>query len=297
MRFVVIALSTLLAAAPVAAQDNPFAFTGGSVKSAYIVYDLTSKQQNAAGATYEIGVAPDRWIMRMMTPIEMGGKKDTIRILAVTTRDSQYTYHTMGSQGEGQVNPTLRPFLAREYAALGSAEKARFRENVKLVTSTPDFGSSSSEADAFITLTGEKTGSETISGHQCDVYKQGQVTACVIPQAPLVMLRWSDEKQGLKMVAKKVTLNGPIPAVAKVLPKGVRWKKESYDDADFVAGIWEFKKQTDPAGVGAAQVTKFVVDYLASPAAAAELREMSAGMGGDEPASEDESGEDQGSEE
>lgn len=51
------------------------------------------------------------------------------------------------------------------------------------------------------------------------------------------------------MVAKKITLNGPIPPAASVLPKGVVWKKKAFDDADFVNDVWAFKKQTDPASV------------------------------------------------
>ena len=276
-------LGLLMAASTLAAQENPFAFTGGSVKSAYVVYDVISKEKSAVGVTYEVGVAPDRWIMRMVTPFELAGKKDTMRMLAVSTRDSQYTYNALGSQpGEGEVSATLRHHLAREYAALNGAEKARFKENVRLVTNTPDFGSSSSDADAFITLTGDKAGSETIGGHKCDVYKRDQVTACVLPQAPMVMLRWSNEKDGVTMVAKKVTLNGAIPPAASVLPKDVRWKKKGYDDADFVLGIWALKKQTDPEAIPAGRLTKFAVGYLANPATTAELKEMGGGMGDEE---------------
>jgi hypothetical protein len=286
----IVVLGGLLAAAPVAAQENPFAFTGGSVKSAYIVYDVTSKQQKTAGSTYEVGVAPDRWIMRMTSPFELGGKKDTLRVLSVTTRDSQYTFNAMGSQkGDGEVSPTLRPHLAREYAALNAAGKARFKENVKLATRATG---SSSDADAFITLVGEKSGSETVAGHKCDVYKSDNVTACVLPQAPMVMLRWANEKDGVNMVAKKVTINGPIPPATGVLPKGVSWKKKPYDDADFVMEVWGLKKQTDPTTVSPAALTKFAVGYLASPGAAAELRQMGGSGGGD-----DEEAVDDGSEE
>jgi len=70
--------------------------------------------------------------------------------------------------------------LAREYAALGAAAKARFRENVKLAT---ELGGGS-DADAFVTLFGEKAGSETIAGQKCDVYKMKKGSACVMPGNP-----------------------------------------------------------------------------------------------------------------
>lgn len=290
-RSAMISLGWLLAAGPAAAQDNPFAITGGSVKSAHIVYDVISKGKPAPGTSYELGAAPDRWIMRMVTAFEIAGKKDTARMLAVMTRDSQYKYNAMGSErGEGEVSMALRPYLAREYAALNAAAKARFKQNMRLVSQVEDLGL---DDDEFITLTGEKTGSETIAGHKCDVYKQGRASACVLPQSPMVMLRWSNEDDGVTMVAKKVTLNGALPPAASVLPKGVQWKKQPYDDADFVLGIWAMKKQSDPEAVPAAELTKFAVGYLASPAATTELSEMSGGMEEeDEPAPEDEAADD-----
>lgn len=291
-RDTLIALGSLLLAAPLAGQENPFAFTGGSVKSAYIVYDWVSKGKAMPGATLESGVAPDRWIVRTTMPFEVAGKKDIMRMLAITTRDSQYKYNTMGTQrGDGEVSPTLRPHLAREYAALDAGGKARFKENLKLATD--DNSSASGDMDAFVTLTGDKVGSETIAGHKCDVYqRKGSFTACIMPNAPMVMLKWSDES--MTLVAKKVTLNGPIPTVASLLPKGVRWKKKPVDDADFIVGIWTLKKQTDPETVPAAQLAKFAVGYLASPGAAAELREMSGGAGGgEEEVPDEESGEDE----
>ena len=129
------AILALLLPGSVAAQDNPFALTGGSVKTAYIVYEVSAqKQQPGAAPTYEMGVAADRMIMRMVMPFEAAGKKDTLRSFVVATKDSQYTYNKMGGQQEGEVSAALRPHLAREYAALDASGKARFRENIKLAT-------------------------------------------------------------------------------------------------------------------------------------------------------------------
>lgn len=273
------AILPLLLPGSLAGQDNPFALTGGPVKTAHIVYQVSGKQPGIA-PVYEVAIAPDRWIMRMNTPFEMGGKKDTMHALAISTRDSQYTYNRLGSQrGEGEVSATLRPHLAREYAALDGAGKTRFRQNLKLAT---ELGGSS-DAAAFITVFGEKSGSETIAGNKCDVYRWKNQSACVIPGAPMVMLRWVDTKQGMTMVAKKVSLNGPIPAAMGTLPKGVRWKKGEPEDADFITNIWSLKNpESDPAATPPAAMVKSVVRYLSSPQAAAELREMGAGQAGED---------------
>jgi hypothetical protein len=286
--------NTVLLAAPLVAQDNPFAFTGGSVKSAYIVYNITSANKGAAeGTSWEIGVAPDRWIMKSIMPFEVAGKKDTMRVITVTTRDSQYTYTVMGKEREAKVSAQLRPHLAREYAALNAAGKARFRENVKLLANSGSSRmGSDTDANSLITLTGEKVGSETVAGHKCDVYKREEVTACVVPGAPMVALRWSDAKQGLSMVAKTIKLNAPLPPKAAVLPKGVQWTKEPHDDADFILGVWSLKHpDQDPEQVPGPKLAKFAVGYLASAAATTELREMAATESG----SSEEAPEDDGS--
>jgi hypothetical protein len=296
MRFLgVMVWNTVLLAAPLAAQDNPFAFTGGSVKSAYIVYNITSANKGAAaGTSWEIGIAPDSWIMKSTMPFEIAGKKDTMRVITLTTRDSQYTYTVMGKERQAKVTAQLRPHLAREYAALNAAGKARFRENVKLLANSGSSGmGSDTDANSLITLTGEKVGSETVAGHKCDVYKREEVTACVVPGAPMVALRWSDAKQGLNMVAKTIKLNAPLPPKTAVLPKGVQWKKEPHDDADFITGIWSLKHpDQDPEQVPGATLAKFAVGYLASTAGSAEIREMTAGMdtGSSEETPEDDGG-------
>lgn len=286
-----IALLAALTPAVIAAQQNPFKLTGGSVKSAYIVYDLTNKKMPGVVGTYELGVTPDRWLMRMEAPYEISGKKGTMKTVVVATGDSQYTYLDMGpGTADGEVSIILRRHLAREFDALDAAGKSRFRENLKLLSSSSMTGISGSEEE-YITLTGVKKGSETIAGHKCDVYQAGETISCVLPQAPGVILR-SEDKDGMTIVAKKITLNGPIPTAAAFLPKGVTWKKESYAYEEFAPAIWEHKKQSDPSKVPPAQLAKFAVAYLASPVAAKELREMHPGMGGEETGDADDGGED-----
>ncbi len=176
-----LALGTLLAASPLASQQNPFALTSPSVKSAYIVYEMSTKGTKVPGARMELGVTRSNWVMRMVSPFEIAGKRDTMRGLGVA-----------------------------------------------------------------------------------------------------VPLRWSD-KNGTTMVATKVVLNGPMPPALGVLPKGVKWKQdEGFEGGDFAMNIWSYKHPEATDMPTAAQVGGFAVKYLATPAAAAELREMGGGAGGEE---------------
>ena len=58
MRCLGVMVCSLLCAAPLAAQENPFAFTGGSVKSAYITYTITDSSRERPPAP------PGKWAWR-----------------------------------------------------------------------------------------------------------------------------------------------------------------------------------------------------------------------------------------
>ncbi len=282
-------LGTMLAAQPVAAQQNPFALTSPSVKTAYIVYEMSNKGTRVPGATVELGVTGGDWVMRLVAPFEIQQKKDTLRSLSVETADSVYRYNALGAgPAEAEASPSIRGHLVRAYDALDATSKARLLQNLRLAA----HGSDDEDFDRLIAFTGKKTGSETIAGQRYDVYTLGGVTACVLPQAPTLPLRWSD-KGGNEMVASKVTLNGRMPAAMSVLPKGVKWKQdEGFEGGDFAMNLWSYKHPEAQELPSAAQVGGFAVKYLASAQAAAELREMSGGgedMGyedGEEEASE-----------
>lgn len=267
-------LGTLLAAQPVAAQQNPFALTSPSVKSAYIVYEMSNKGTRVPGASVELRVTGGNWVLRLVAPFEIQQKRDTLRSLSVETADSVYRYSTLGAgPADAEASPSLRGHLVRAYESLDAASKARLQENLKLAA----HDSEGDDFDRLIAFTGRKTGSETIAGQRCDVYTLGGVTACVLPQAPTVPLRWSDKK-GNDMVASKVTLNGPMPPAMAVLPKGVKWKQdEDYEGGDFAMTLWSYKHPEATEIPSPAQVGGFAVKYLASPQAAAELREMGGG--------------------
>lgn len=275
------ALLGLLLPTPLLGQDNPFALTGGSVKSAYIVYDLKSKPQPNMPVTtmsLERGVTPDREVLKTAAVVDIEGKKDTMKTLVVTAGDSQFTYTQSGSErGEGDLSRILRPHLAREYAALDGAGKARFTENLRLANQLSLSGAAEAVEELY-TLVGEKKGSESIGGHTCDVYQTKKGTFCLMHGASGLVLRVNDEEHGYLAIAKKISLNQPVPAPTAVLPKGVRWKKSGYDTDDaFYTEIWGRKKQSDPEAVPPATLAKFAVSYLAGPRAAKELREMKGG--------------------
>ena len=147
------AILALLLPGSVAAQDNPFALTGGSVKTAYIVYEVSAqKQQPGAAPTYEMGVAADRMIMRMVMPFEAGGKKDTLRSFVVATQGLPVHLQQDGWPAKRRGERRLEASLGPGVCGAGCSGKARFRENIKLATQL----GGGSDADAFVTLFGEQ---------------------------------------------------------------------------------------------------------------------------------------------
>lgn len=265
--FGIASLAILLTPATLAAQQNPFALTGGSVKSAHIVYDIHAKGKPVPQSGVEMGISDQRSAVRMHLYMEFEGEKGIMKILVVENRDSVYKL----TDDEGEVAPSLRQFLSKEFEALDRAGKERVLANLKLTGQL--------DADEITpAFRGKKIGTETVAGHRCDVYQAGKETACVLPDAPSIPLKATDE-QGLTWVAKKVSLNRPLPATLTTLPKGIRWKKErDFESGDLALEIWNMKKEgADPQEAGSAAVARFAVRYLASPQAAAELRQRAAG--------------------
>ncbi|MFL5402482.1 MAG: hypothetical protein ACJ8BF_06655 [Gemmatimonadales bacterium] len=251
-----------LVPATVAGQQNPFALTGGSVKSAYITYDVTSKGVPMSGSTMELGVAGQKFALRLNVVTVFEGEKLAMKIHVVENRDSVYRL----TDDEGEVSLNFRPLLAKEFEALDPAGKQRVLANLKLAQRFD-------EDELALPLIGEKIGTQTIAGQRCDEYRAGKRVACVLPDAPAIPLRMTDT-QGLTWVAKKVTLNAPLSATLVTLPKGIRWKKKGdVEHGELALGLWRMKNpfETEPPAPPA--VARFAIRYLASPQAAGELKQ------------------------
>ena len=135
-RFGIVLFGVVVAASPLAAQDNPFAFTGGSVKTAYIVYQENSKKKAVQGSSFEIGVAPDRWIMRTAGPDGDGGKEGH--------RPNAGSHHPglavhLLEHGWPKERGGESPDAAASGARIRRPERSgkdRFRQNLKLAIAT-----------------------------------------------------------------------------------------------------------------------------------------------------------------
>jgi hypothetical protein len=261
-------------ASPAAAQQNPFQLLGGSLKSAYVVYQVKREGKPVPGGQVEIGVTPRLWAMRLVVPYNISGRSDTIRTQVLETGDSMYQVTSVAGTRDGEVSVSLRPHLVKEFASLDAAGQRRVLENLKQIYRA----GGDDKLDRLVTAVGSKQGTESIAGHTCDVYGLKKQSACVLPQAPAVPLRsTSEESGGQDLVASRVVLNGTIPTALTTLPKGVRWK---HSDNNAIGGfafeIWGKEKQSDPSTVAPAELARFSLNWLARPETAAALRENGA---------------------
>lgn len=266
----------VLTAAPLAAQEqNPFARTASSIRTAHVVYDVLKDGKPVANARAELGISGDR--LGFQTVLPLPGQAEPMRLFRLEAGDTVY----LQSGGPGEAELSLRRHLAAAYEKLSAAERRRLRENAKLFQETGEQGAS--ELDV---LTAERTGTETIAGQTCEVRRTGGQTVCVLPGSPGVALR--GPVGGLELVARSVTLNGAVPEHLVNVPKGVRWRRvDGLDYGEFAQSVWGMTRDSDPAEVAPATLATEALRWLASADAAEMLAEY-AGGGEDEPVEDEE---------
>lgn len=262
MRAIATSALLVLAAAPLAAQQqNPFARLGSSVRSAHVVYDVLKDGKPVPGARAELGVSGDR--LGFETVLPLPGQAEPMRLFRLEAGDTVYRQ----SGGPGEAEASLRRHLAAAYEQLSTSERERLRENAELFERSGEAGAS--ELELLLT---EPAGTETIAGQTCQVIRTGDQTVCTLPGSPGIALR--GPVAGLQLVARSVTLNGPVPDALVTVPKGVRWRRvEGWDYGEFATSVWSMTRESDPAEVAPATLASEALRWLASPEAAELLGE------------------------
>ncbi len=203
-------------ASTLAAQQNPFRPSGGSVKSAIVQYSLTGDETG----TEELAFTADRRATRMNTTTRVLGKDVKVNRLEVDTRDSSYRVDL--EKKEGYRTPSLVPVMADEYDKLSAAEKQRFQANMRELASvfTQAFGAGALSGAA------EVKGRETVAGQACEVHQVGNFTVCLLVGAPEVPLRLQGELFCVRVnkVATSVALNTSVPGDRFAVPADIKWK-------------------------------------------------------------------------
>ncbi|MGH7538336.1 MAG: hypothetical protein ACREMF_06860 [Gemmatimonadales bacterium] len=258
------------------AQRNPFRMDLGSHRSVSITWTADGpiiadgRPVGSSAVTLTGLLTPTSFVMTGQGQVTVQGRATAVRTWNLTTPDADAD--DRGGTDTIVVTPSLQGLLAREFDALPADAKARLVANLaRLDEERLD------DLHANPVAGGRKTGSATVAGIACDVIERGTTRFCVLPDAPSVALRMEGSLQrGGALVATRVQLDAPVPASAFTYPAGRavvrRTAEDLYSEGGWPVGLYADKHEGEsPSSLEA--LARFVVRYLASAEAAAELEE------------------------
>ena len=176
MRHFILLAGLGLASVPAAAQQNPFKPQKAGIKNAQVTYTMSGDMSGSS----MLAVDGDRSARRATSTTKMMGKTSTSDTWTLTTPDSIYTADL--TKKKGVVAPNLVPFMAKAYDDLDGTSKKRLHQNMQ------DMASVMSKAFGLSSLnSGEKTGTKTYAGQECEEKKFGGFEICTMTKAPIML--------------------------------------------------------------------------------------------------------------
>jgi hypothetical protein len=211
---VVAALAAVVA--PLHAQPNPFKPPKSGVKAAQITYSLTGDITGTA----TVAIDGDRTARHQTSTMKMMGKTVNTDSWTLTTPDSSYSADLTKKQGV--VMPNMLPHFGSAYEELDGDAKKRFHQNME------DMASLLSRAFSLVSLNaGEKVGTKTYAGQECEERKLASFSICTMTKAPIML-----HSQGslvclnFEETATEVKLAAPS-GDAFATPAGITWKVDA----------------------------------------------------------------------
>jgi len=169
-------LVAVLAAAPVAAQQNPFKAQKTGIKGAQVSYKMSGDMSGTSTLAFD----GERMARHATTTTKMMGKTSSSDTWTLTTPDS--TYNADLTKKSGMVVPNLMPYMAKAYDDLDGDGKKRLHQNME------DMASVMSKAFGLAGLnSGEKLGTKTYAGQECEEKKFGGFEICAMNKAPIML--------------------------------------------------------------------------------------------------------------
>lgn len=165
-----------VAALPAMAQQNPFKVQKSAIKSAQVSYTMSGDMSGTATLAFE----GDRSARRATSTTKMMGKTSSSDTWTLTTPDSVYSADL--TKQKGLVAPNLVPYMAKAYDDLDGASKKRLHQNMQ------DMASVMSKAFGLSGInSGEKLGTRTYAGQECEEKKFGGFEVCTMTRAPIML--------------------------------------------------------------------------------------------------------------
>lgn len=176
MRRLFLAASLAAAAAPATAQQNPFKTQKAGIKSAQISYTMSGDMSGSSSVAFD----GERMARRATSTTKMMGKTTSTDTWTLTTPDSVYNADLL--KKKGRVMPNMLPYMAKAYDDLDGDAKRRLHQNME------DMASVMSKAFGMAGISGgEKIGTKTYAGQECEEKKFGGFEICTMNKAPIML--------------------------------------------------------------------------------------------------------------
>lgn len=213
MRSLVVSATLLATALPLAAQANPWK----SLKAGKgeITYTLSGDVTGTSKTTSD----GDRILHQQTGTTKMMGKTSNTNTWSLLTPDSIWTADL--NKKEGTVAPNMLPAMAKAYDDLDGDAKKRLHQNME------DMGAMMSRMFNLAGVNaGQKLGTKTYAGQECEERKFGPFTACTMTKAPIMLhTQMNLMCFNYEETATAVSFSAPS-GDAFTPPAGVAWKTD-----------------------------------------------------------------------
>ena len=163
-------------ALPAVAQQNPFKMPKVGIKSAQVSYTMSGDMSGTSTMAFD----GERSARHATTSTKMMGKTSNVDTWTLTTPDS--VYHADLTKKKGTVAPNLLPHMSKAYDNLDGDGKKRLHQNME------DMAGLISKAFGLAGISGgEKLGSKTYAGQECEERKMGGFEICTMSKAPIML--------------------------------------------------------------------------------------------------------------
>jgi len=158
------------------AQQNPFK----PPRSAVQKFEVSSILTGDMKGNVLLAMDADRTVRVSVDTMKMMGKTIHNSTWTLTTPDSMYQADL--NKKTGTVSPNMLPYMADAYDNLDGDGKQRFHKNIADLATMLSKGFNIGQINS-----GEKLGSKTYAGHECEERKFGGFTVCQIEKTPIVL--------------------------------------------------------------------------------------------------------------
>ena len=214
MRSLALSATLLAITLPLAAQANPWKMPKAGLRGE-ITYALSGDVTGTSKTTSD----GDRVLHQQSGTTKMMGKTSNTSTWSLMTPDSIWTADL--TKKEGTVAPNMLPAMAKAYDDLDGDAKKRLHQNME------DMGAMMSRMFNLAGVNaGEKLGSKTYAGQECEERKFGPVTTCVMNRAPVMLhTQMTLFCFNYEETATAVSFSAPS-GDAFTPPAGIAWKAE-----------------------------------------------------------------------